>query len=89
MGIPKKKKKGNKEIIAPYPNMYYTKFTKVHLAAYGSIVLCQATTIDGVTENFSWNKKSHRDLVKANMTEDVEIIVEKNVPEDKGWNYNG
>ena len=88
MGMSKKKKYSKEKDFTYNSNSYYTKFSKVHLAAHGPIVLCQVTTVDGVTENFSWNKKSNRDLIKNNVTKDVEIIVEKNVPEDKGWNYS-
>ena len=87
----KKKNRNNNSYYTPstYLNKYYTKFKKVHLAASGPIVLCQATTVDGVTETFSWNKRSDRDLVKANVLPDAEIYVESNVPDDKGWDYNG
>ena len=70
-----------------YSTSYYTKFKKVSLAASGPIVLCQAITVDGVTENFCWTRKSDRDLVKNNTLPDAEIIVAPNVSADRGWDY--
>ena len=81
-----RKEKDNKK--QNYITSYYTKFKKVSLAASGPIVLCQATTIDGVTENFCWTRKSDRDLVKNNTLPDAEIVVAPNVPADRGWNYS-
>ena len=78
------KKKHNKK---SYSTSYYAKFKKVSLAASGPIVLCQAVTVDGVTENFCWTKKSDRDLVKSNTLSDAEIVVAPNVPTDRGWDY--
>ena len=66
---------------------YYTKFTRVHLAASGPIVLCKVTTESGDTETLDWNKKSNRDMIRHNTLPDAEICVEKNVPQDRGWNY--
>ena len=66
---------------------YYTKFKRVELVANGSIVLCKATTIDGVEEYYDWNRQGKRDLVKANCIPDVEIVAADSVPKDKGWNY--
>ena len=81
-----KKRDKNTNTIANDTN-HYTKFKKVELVAMGSIVLCKATTIDGVEENYDWNRQSKRDLVKNNCIPDVEIIEGPSVPKNKGWNY--
>lgn len=82
----KNKKKGGYEYkTIPYPNSYYTKFNKIHLATNGIITICKATTVDGVEEYFQWDRKSHRDLIKHNTIEGAEIIVDKGVT--KGWDY--
>lgn len=80
-------RKGVKKENNSVSNNYYTKFKKVHLVASGPIVLCRATTIDGVTETYGWNSKSNRDLIKNNAVHDIEVIVEPSVPEGKGWDY--
>lgn len=67
----------------------YTNFKKVELVSMGSIVMCKATTVDGVEEIYDWNKQSKRDIVKNNCIPDVDIIVSSTVPKDKGWNYGG
>lgn len=83
-----KNKDNKKKNVEPIINKsYYTKFTEVHLAALGSIVLCKATTENGTTETFDWNKKSNRELIRSNTIPGANIIVEKNVPPDRGWNY--
>ena len=66
---------------------YFTKFKKVELVATGSIVMCKATTIDGVEEIYDWNRQSKRDLVKNNCIPDVEVIQGTSVPANKGWDY--
>lgn len=84
----KKFKKRNKNIVNNTDTSdHYTKFKKVELVAAGSIVMCKATTIDGVEEVYDWNRQSKRDIVKNNCISDVEIIVSPSVPKDKGWNY--
>lgn len=85
----KKIKKRNKNNINSVSNdtNHYTSFKKVELVAMGSIVMCKATTIDGVEEVYDWNRQSKRDLVKNNCIPDVEIIEGPSVPKDKGWNY--
>ena len=88
MGKLKNKKKNNEGYVQPkYPNTYYTKFKKIELATNGIITLCKATTVDGVEEIFTWDRKSHRDIIKSNILQDAEIIVGKNVT--KGWDYDG
>lgn len=83
-----KKNKNNKKIVeSTYSKSYYTKFTGVHLAASGPIVLCKVTTENGTTETFDWNKKSNIDLIKNNMAPNASIFVEKNVPPNRGWDY--
>ena len=82
-----KKHAKNTTNIADNNTDHYTKFKKVELAAMGSIVLCKATTIDGVEENYDWNRQSKRDLVKNNCIPNVEIIEGPSVPKNKGWNY--
>ena len=83
----KKNKNNNKKSETTFSKDYYTKFTGVHLAATGPIVLCRVTTENGTTETFDWNKKSNRDLIKHNVLPNATVFVEKNVPQDRGWNY--
>lgn len=84
----RRKKKKSKNAAEPkVDTKYYTKFKKIELVANGAIVLCKATTIDGVEEYYDWNRQGKRDLVKANTLPDAEIIVSPSVPKDKGWNY--
>lgn len=71
----------------PSDTSYYTKFKRVELVANGAIVMCKATTIDGVEEICNWNRQNMRELVKANCIPEVEIIVAPSVPKDMGWNY--
>lgn len=81
----RKKRKANSVTVESHD--HYTKFKKVELAAMGSIVMCKATTVDGVEEVYDWNRQSKRDLVKSNCIPDVEIVVAPTVPKDKGWDY--
>ena len=83
----RKKKKNKKIPTEKADTSYWTKFKKIELVANGAIVLCKATTIDGVEEIYDWNRQSKRDLVKANTIPDAEIIVNPSVPENKGWDY--
>lgn len=83
----RKKKKNKKTPIEKVDTSYWTKFKKIELVANGAIVLCKATTIDGVEEIYDWNRQGKRDLVKANTLPDAEIIVNPSVPENKGWDY--
>lgn len=87
MKIKKARKEKDNKKRHSYSTPYYTKFKKVSLAASGPIVLCQAVTVDGVTENFCWTRESDRNLVKNNTLPDAEIVVAPNVPADRGWNY--
>lgn len=83
--IKKKKNKNSTVKDTEYGGNYYTKFKKVELISNGIITLCQATTIDGVAENFCWDSKKQRDIVRNNTLPDAEIIVGKSVT--KGWDY--
>lgn len=86
MGKRFKKRRKNNNIITT-DNDHYTKFKKVELVATGSIVLCKATTIDGVEEIYDWNRRSKRDIVKNNCITEVEVIESPSIPEGKGWDY--
>lgn len=83
----RKKKKNKKTPTEKVDTSYWTKFKKIELVANGAIVLCKATTIDGVEEIYDWNRQGKRDIVRANTIPDAEIIVNPSVPENKGWDY--
>lgn len=79
-----KKNKNNKRYTE---TDYYVKFTGVHLAASGPIVLCKVTTENGTTETYDWNQKYNRDFIRHNMTSNATVFEEKNVPKGRGFDY--
>ena len=82
----KKIKKGNgKSAIEPVKN---TQFIAIRLEKKGSMITCKATTVDGVTENYIWDKKSHRNTVRCNTVSNAKITVCDNVPTERGWDWD-
>lgn len=81
-----KTKRGNgTSAIAPIKN---TKFVKIKISKKGSMIVCEATTEDGVTENYIWSRKSHRQEVHTNTIATAKINVDNDVPEGKGWDWD-
>ena len=68
-----------------YPDTDSSKFKTVRLFNVGDETMCEATTVDGVTENFNWGRKNQRETVRNNMVKDCAIIVDEGAT--RGWDY--
>ena len=81
-----RKAKGiGKSAIAPVKN---TQFVAIRIEKRGSMTVCKATTADGVTENYIWDRKSHRNTVRLNTSPKAKIVVADNVPANQGWDWD-
>jgi len=80
-----KKKGPGKSAIAP---IKYTQFIEVRIKKKGSMTICEALTEDGVTENFIWSRKSHRQKVHENAAPNIKIAISSDVPSEHGWNWD-
>ena len=81
----RKAKGSGKSAITPVKD---TQFVTIHIEKRGSMTVCRATTVDGVTENYIWDRKSHRNTVRLNTSPRARIIVADNVPANQGWDWD-